>query len=281
VTIAFDQHLHSRHSFDSKADPSANVQAAIVRGMKGLTFTEHFDTHPDDRIECVYDDAAYTETIDRLRERFSDRLFVGKGIEVCFQPDRMDFVLDFLDRHTFDVVLLSVHYFSGRAIHRRANWDAADVSGGIRAYFENVLAAARYCERLHASGRRVFDVLGHLDLAKRYAHRFFGAYDDTHCDGLIHNILRACVAADLVPELNTSTLRQRLDEPMPGERVVAEYARCGGTAMTVGSDAHEAEHVGADFDRAAETLAGSGIECVAVFRNRERRDERLSVVRRP
>ena len=41
-----DQHLHSRHSVDSKADPVANCEHALAAGLDGLTFTEHYDMHP-------------------------------------------------------------------------------------------------------------------------------------------------------------------------------------------------------------------------------------------
>ena len=44
----YDQHVHSRHSFDSHSEPAACVESAIERGLSGITFTEHFDTHPGD-----------------------------------------------------------------------------------------------------------------------------------------------------------------------------------------------------------------------------------------
>ena len=61
----YDQHVHSRHSYDSQTDPAEDVEAAVARGLSGLTFAEHFDTHPDDWEECCYDDAAYSTAIER------------------------------------------------------------------------------------------------------------------------------------------------------------------------------------------------------------------------
>ncbi|UCC30753.1 MAG: histidinol-phosphatase HisJ family protein [Phycisphaerales bacterium] len=264
----YDQHVHSRHSFDSQADPGANVDRAIACGLAGLTFTEHFDTHPDDWTGCTYDDEAYSATISRLRTDFGDAVFIGKGIEVCYQPDRMDFVLDFLQRHDFDMVMLSVHYFGSLAVYRRENWTGLDTVTGTRSYLETVLDAARFCQRLHQTHGRVFDVLGHLDLVKRYTQRFFDAYDISRFDDLLDEILRTCIAADLVPEVNTSTLRQELAEPMPDADTVTRYARLGGETMSLGSDAHRPEDVGAGFEWAATMLRKAGFHHTSIFKER-------------
>ncbi len=272
MTRLVDQHLHSRHSMDSRTEPEANVESALTRGLMGLTFTEHFDTHPNDWPGCIYDDAAYSDTIAGLRSRYGARIFIGKGIEVCYQPSRMDFLVDFLSRHRFDVVLLSVHYFGAEAVHRREHWDGVTAAEGTRRYLETVREAAQCCVELRGSHGRIFDVLGHLDLVKRYTRRFFESYDVSACAPLIDEILRACVEAELVPEINTSSLRQGLSETMPGPKTVRRFAELGGTGMSLGSDAHRAEDVGAAFDEAAAMLRDAGMPRIAWFKERERVD---------
>ena len=269
----FDQHVHSRHSFDSRADPSACVETALARGLAGLTFTEHLDTHPDEWRDCVYNDEAYSATIRDLRTRFGDRIFIGKGIEVCYQPERMGFIQDFLAAHRFDVVLLSVHYFGpppARPVHVREHWQNLDPETGTRLYLEHVLEAATFCAKLHGRAGRVFDVLGHLDMVKRYTQRFLGLNMVSLFPDLTDEILRACLAADLVPEVNTSSLRQGLEETMPGDNVVRRYAELGGRAMSLGSDAHPAESVGAGFPRALAALRAAGIAHIAVYQERRK-----------
>ncbi len=270
-----DQHLHSRHSFDCKTDPRANVESAIARGLAGLTFTEHFDTHPDDWDLCVFNDRDYSATISRLREEFSGAIFIGKGIEICYQPERMDFVLNFLDKHQFDLVMLSVHYFCGVPVHQRDRWEGVDAPTGTRRYLENVLSAARFCEELHRRRGRVFDVLGHLDMVKRYTQRFLGSYDVSPHEELIDHILSACLEAELTPEINTSSLRQGLDETMPNADAIKRYAALGGKAMSLGSDSHRAEDVGAGFDVACAMLRDAEIDAFATFRHRERFQHRI------
>jgi histidinol-phosphatase (PHP family) len=272
----YDQHLHSHHSFDSQADPRDNVLRAIEVGLSGLSFTEHYDTHPDERDGCVYDDARYSSTIDELRREFEGSIRIGKGVEICYQPDNMAEIVDFLDTHTFDVVILSVHWCYGQPIHERRVWEGQDPSRVTRRYLEAVRDAVAHVERLQRGRSRLFDILGHLDFCKRYSMRFA----ECNCVGdhfdVIEGILTGCLAADIVPEVNTSTLRQGLTEAMPGPGVVRRYAELGGTMMSLGSDSHRACDIGADFDRAIATLRAAGIANVPVFESRNRRVEAIA-----
>lgn len=273
--MRFDQHLHSRHSFDCQTEPEQNVLRAIDLGLGGLTFTEHFDTHPDEWPTCRYDDARYSDDIARLRETHGHRLFIGKGIEVCYQPERMDFIVDHLKRHEFDLVMLSVHWANGRTFHHREDWDGLDPLSGTRLYLQGVLDAARGALTLCERHGRVFDVLGHLDFVRRYTRRFFDYYDPEDGMDIVDEVLRTCLAADLVPEVNTSSVRTVSGRAMPDGPVVARYAELGGRAMCLGSDAHRADHISADFDYAVDMMKGNGITHQAVFRERKRHDERL------
>jgi histidinol-phosphatase (PHP family) len=272
----YDQHLHSRHSVDSEADPRENVLRAIELGLGGLTFTEHFDSHPTEWSICRYDYGQIAETIAALRREFGDRIFIGHGIEICYQPEQMErLILPYLAAHRFDVVLYSVHWFKGRALHVREHWDGLDVQSGTRLYLETTLEAVCYAGELRRSGLKPFDILSHLDLVKRYTQRFFKSFDIRSHAGLVDEILAASIEADLVPEVNLSSLRQQLSEPMPAEWVVQRYAELGGEAMSLGSDAHNSEDIGAGIAEAARMLRRCGIRRLAVFKNRERHDEPL------
>ena len=266
----YDQHLHSKFSFDSKAEPIDNVRRAVELGLAGLTFTEHYDTHPDEWEDCVYDDEAYGQALDRCREKFGDRIFIGKGIEVDYQLENMPAIVDFLDSRRFDMVILSVHWSAGRPIHQPEVWEGRDPSAVTREYLESVLEAVQFCDKLHARRGRVFDVLGHLDFAKRYSDRFLGSVHVSDHMDVINEILQACLSADIVPEVNTSTLRGVLGEPMPGPEIVKRYAELGGTMMSLGSDAHKPDQIGSGLQEAAEILQRAGINQAAIFQNGRR-----------
>ncbi len=262
----YDQHLHSWNSFDCKTPPVDNVTCAIERGLAGLTFTEHFDTHPSEWDACVYDDAKIERELAELRARFGERIFIGKGIEVCYQPERMAFILDFLAEHRFDVVLLSVHWAHGKPVHERNHFAGMDGERFVRHYLTAVRDATAHIARMKRDGRQPFHVLGHLDFAKRYAKRYFDYEAPLDMPELIDEILHNCLAANLVPEINTSTLRNAMAEPMPGPQVIRRYAELGGTSVSLGSDAHTAKYVGSHFDDALAMARQAGIANLAIFR---------------
>jgi histidinol-phosphatase (PHP family) len=119
-------------------------------------------------------------------------------------------------------------------------------------------------------------VLGHLDLVKRYTQRYMNAFDITSHADLVDHILETCLESQLVPELNMSSLRQGIDEPMPADWVVRRYVELGGTAMSLGSDAHISEHIGQRVPEGAKMLQNQGINALAVFREGQRCDELIS-----
>ena len=272
----YDQHLHSRHSFDSESDPRDHVLRALDVGLSGLTFTEHYDTHPEDRPTCRYDDETYDADIAALRGEFGRDITIGKGIEVCYQPDRMDDILEFLAVRDFDIVLLSVLWVGKWPIYRQWDWVGKTSAEMSRDYLGAVLGAAETCVRLKRQGGNPFHILGHLDLVRRYTHRFLQSDEPLGHEDLVDGILRCCLAADLVPEINTSSLRRDLAEPMPGEAVVRRYAKLGGTAVALGSDAHSAQDLGAGLAQAAVMARRCGINQQAVFRNGRMRAVPLS-----
>jgi histidinol-phosphatase (PHP family) len=253
----------------------ACARRAAELGLSGLTFTEHFDTHPDEIAHSRYDDEKYTRAIGELRERWEGALWIGKGIEVDYQPASMPAVVDFLAEHGFDLVLLAVHYCDGEPVFDQRIWQGNDPESVTRRYLETVLHALEMCERWRRGQEPVFDVLAHLDFIKRYSLQFTGAEHLQRQGKLLDQILRACLRAGVTPELNASTLRKGHPEGMPGIQVIKRYAELGGAMMCLGSDSHSVEDVGAGLPRAAELLRRAGITQTAVFERRVRRAEPL------
>lgn len=261
--------MHTWFSTDSDTDPADNVRQAIDLGLAGVTFTDHFDTHPVEWPVCRYNHDGLAAAVADLRDRFGDRIHVGLGIEICYQPEQMERILAFLEAHTFDLVILSVHWTQDRAMHMPEHWSEWDIAAASRAYLGTVLEAVRFVRDLARQGQRPFNVLGHLDMVKRYTQRYRGGYDIAAHADLIDDILRTCLDGGLVPEVNTSTWRQGLDEPMPADWIVRRYAELGGQAMSLGSDAHTPEHIAAGFPAAVDMLRDNGVGQLAIFRGRQ------------
>lgn len=267
--------MHTWFSSDCETRPADNVRRAIALGLSGLTFTDHFDSHPLEWPVCRYQYSGIERAVRNLRAEYDRRIFIGHGIEICYHPEQMHRILPYLETHRFDLVLLSVHWTQGRAMHMPEHWSDWDLETATAAYLGTVLDAVRFVRRLAREGRRPFSVLGHLDMVKRYTHRYRGGFDIRPHAGVIDEILRGCLDSGIVPELNTSTLRTGLGEPMPADWIVRRYAELGGEAMSLGSDAHEPAHIAADFDAAKSLLESNGIKRLAVFTDRICRHEPL------
>ena len=266
-----DQHLHSRHSVDSKADPVANCEQALAAGLAGLTFTEHYDVHPTERGHCQWDYDAIAATIEDLRRRFAPQLTVGLGIEVDYQAAQMEEIIGYLDRHAFDVVLLSVHWCGGRPLHLRRRWQGLTAADMRHDYLAELRGAAQACRDLAAAGRRPFDVVSHLDYVKRYLIDYWNAPLGRVADEDLDPILEGFIAADVIPEINTAGLRRDEAVAYPAYEILERYRELGGRFVSIGSDAHRSRDVGHGFSEVAARLQAIGFAGEAVFHDRRRR----------
>jgi histidinol-phosphatase (PHP family) len=190
-----------------------------------------------------------------------------QGIELNYQPGLAEQARSWQEGYRWDYVVLSVHlvdYADGWAIVSDPSAMGAYFSGHSQRqaylpYFEDLLRAAQ-------SG--LGDVLGHLDLVKRYGSVHYGPLRPTDFEEEIRAVLRAAIDSGLGLELNTSGLRQSPGEPYPSLPVLRWYREMGGELLTIGSDAHRVEDLGADMDEAPALARQAGFRALATFERR-------------
>ncbi len=238
---AIDAHVHTRHSCDSDMAPADAVRAARARGLSAVVLAEHVDFDPADQGFGFYDTVAIDASIAHIRNSIFD-IRVFKGVEITYQPQYEDAIREFIRAGRFDWVIGSVHLVGPDDISRPEQRERYFATRGQRqaygAYLDEV-------ERLAASG--LFECLGHLDLCKRYGHRYYGPLDRDLFAPQLSRILGSVTAAGMHLELNTSGLRQEPGEPYPSLAVARQYLALGGDKLVLGSDAHSPEHVGYAF----------------------------------
>lgn len=260
-----DCHFHSEHSCDGDAPLTAMCQRALELGLSYICPTEHVDFDPQDVCYGYYDDTTYSRAVNVCRGRFDGRLTLLKGVEIDYQPCFEAQVRAFLTQHTFDFVVGSVHYVDGLHVGKAPLQDY-DPDAVCRHYFAAVQQAA-------ASG--LFDVIGHLDLLKRYGVSHWGAFDAHRYAKEIDAVLQAAVERGTGLEINTSGLRQAPAETFPGLETLRRYRELGGETITLGSDAHRAADLGKDIDQGLALARAAGFEAIAVFV--ERQPHRLDI----
>ena len=114
-----------------------------------------------------------------------------------------------------------------------------------------------------------FDVLAHLT----YPLRYFQSKSNLTIDlnkfkKQIDEILFMTAKTDKALEINTAALRQQLNKLSPEVDILKRYKELGGKFVSVGSDAHYAEHLAADIDRAYDAALKAGFNNIAFFQKR-------------
>ncbi len=257
--MLLDYHMHTPLCRHAEGEPEAYAARAAERGISEIGFSDHAPMPPSfDQAwrMSVEEFPGYVESVLRVRERFP-KLSVKLGLEADFFPGTEDFVYNIIHEFDFDYVIGSVHYledwnFDHPDFKRR--FEGGDVYGIYARYFDHVRRLA---------STRLFDVLGHPDVIKKFGHRPDRAYDD-----LMRPALEAVKAAGMALDVNTSGLRYPCREIYPSRRML-EIAREMEIPVTLGSDAHRPELVGEGFAEATALLQSVGYDAIARYTQRE------------
>ncbi|MDQ4099580.1 MAG: histidinol-phosphatase HisJ family protein [Chloroflexota bacterium] len=268
----FDYHVHTHFSADCEVPMAASCEAAIAAGVTEIAFTDHVEHEPSDPSFGHFRYDAYRRELEDVRSRYSDSLTILAGAEVDFNTRIADRVEAFLSRHDFDFIIGSVHYGDAGQIIFPEYFEGRSLDDVFLPYYEQVHAAIE---------TRWFDTIGHLDLPKRYAPHSHEPYDPTRYRSSLDAVFEALVSREVSFEINTSGLRQPPRSSMPGPRIVKWYVEAGGTLVTLGSDSHVPETIGAGTVVTCDMLTLCGIESVSSFRQRVRRQVPLESLRRP
>ena len=254
-----DYHIHSNNSFDSKEAVSAICEAAIEKGINEICFTEHFAVKEGIKSYGFLNLKKYSDEIKECREVFKDKLIIRAGIEICEPHENEEELRAILENIPFDFILGSVHNFDYN-VGLIAYMSSHSKEESYSRYFEEV---NKVCTSPH------IDVVAHLDLMKRYAFNTHGNYDFNEYKEKIEEVLKNIIKAGKGIEVNTSTLRGMVNETMPSIDILKMYYDLGGEIITVGSDAHKAEDVGADIKESIDVLKNIGFKNIYTFQNRQ------------
>ena len=257
-----DYHTHSRISPDGSCAMADMAAAAVEKGLQEICFTDHVEPFvwgDGSRPPLPHNWEPLKEEFARAQAAMGERIKLRLGIELG------DAVMDLA--HTekmlenapeFDFVIGSIHMLSekagGKDLYFFDPKDEAEAHMGIRDYLERVLALARW--------DGPYSVLGHLTLPLRYLNELRGfhlTFDGYEAE--VEEILRTLIAKGKGIEINTN----RGNDPLPGEKWLKMYRALGGEIITLGSDAHRADHVGWAIGERQELLRQCGFRRFCTF----------------
>lgn len=265
MPIIADQHMHSSFSFDSKSEMTDMIEAAYNKGLKHITFTEHndFDYPVSEQFPAGSWDLnvdSYLYDLLMAREDFYNKITVGFGVEVGMQESCFSKNNIMTNAQRFDFIIGSVHVVNGVDVYDDSFFKGRNAREAIDEYFDAVLTNIKKFKN--------YDVLGHLDYFTRRLPGGEADYKPSEHMDRIDEILRFLVENGKGLEVNTQTLARGLKNANPWPEVLKRYKELGGEIITVGSDAHKPEAIGAGFNNAAEIMQACGFNYYCMFVNR-------------
>lgn len=243
-----DYHVHTEFSDDSTYPMERVIQDAIALGMEEICITDHVDygvkedwdsgrpiARRDGAPLANVDYPRYLAEIERLQRVYGDRIRVRAGLECGVQTHTVPQYEALLDRYELDFILLSVHQVEDKEFWTQDFQRGRTQREYNERYYEELLALVK--------GFKRYSVLGHMDLITRYDQA--GAYPYERIRPLAEEILKAVVSDGKGIELNTSYHRYGLKDATPSVEILKLYRSLGGEIITIGSDSHRPEHLGA------------------------------------
>lgn len=257
-----DYHTHSLCSFDGSAPLAHMALAAVEAGLTELCITDHCDLlNTQGKPDLSFRWAPVEEQLSLARPLFAGRLPIRMGVELGAPWEFPAFARELTSHPDLDFVLGSVH-----------NLSLAD--GGTDFYYVNyksdddcyyVLDRYFDCmERL--SEMDCYDVLAHII----YPLRYMNGRDGQHAsldryEPQLRRIFQTVIGKGKGIEVNTCR-----GETIEGWRWTLElYRDCGGTILTLGSDAHRPEDVGKGLPQAAELVKELGFSSLTRYVKRK------------
>lgn len=264
--ILTDTHLHTSFSSDSRTPMESMVREGIRRGLKTICFTEHYD--PDfpeipAGLDFSLDFDSYHDEYLRMKTLYGDRIEILHGIELGIQPHLSDFLNDFYESQggRYDFIISSCHLVDRLDPYYPEYFDSLGPKKGLFHYFEtlyeNLLAFDHY------------QTAGHLDYAARYIKKPVPEFHYEDYEDILDAILLHLIKKDKALEVNTSGLKAGLAWPNPHLEILKRYHDLGGRRLTIGSDAHQPEHMAYDFHILPDYLRQAGFDRYEIYRKQQ------------
>lgn len=255
-----DYHLHSTHSFDGKDAMYDICQRAVATGIEEICFTEHFSVDPRDVTFGTLQPEAYEADLAACREEFAGRLIIRKGLEIG-EPHLAAYRAE-LDQQVAriapDFILGSVH-----------NMDSVKLRLYVPGKSKQQIYDDYFAEVYKMVSTADIDSIGHLDLAKKYAYAEHGNYHWQQHEAWLRAILLKAIERGIAIEINAAGLKANAREQYPAFPVLSLYRQLGGELITVGSDAHSADAVGAAYRDMTMLLREAGFTAVFTYQGRQ------------
>ncbi len=259
-TPLVDYHMHTPLCGHAVGEPREYVMRAIEAGLTEIGFSDHAPlfAFADPGIAMRLDQLPhYHKMIEDVRAQFAKKISIKVALEADFIVGCEDKTKDMLAAYSYDYIIGSVHFIDGWGFDNPFSlhsWNGQNIDKVYRAYYKLL--------RLSAESK-LFDIMGHVDLVKKFGHR-----PTTDMTTEIMATAEVFRKAGVAVEINTAGLRKPVHEMYPSLYALRIYCE-EGIPLTFGSDAHAPKEVGEDFAKAFELARAAGYTEYVTFKQRK------------
>jgi len=263
--ILTDFHTHSYCSDDGTASMYEMALAGAEKGVSIMCFTDHVDIdyYKTGRLnpDCFANWEKIKEEYARAVEKLGGRIDLRLGIEFGGANHAPEKAKAIAATEELDFVIGSLHNIRETpdfyCIRYKDERECRDL---IDKYVE---------EQFEIVKLGCFDVIGHLGYTKRYMKQYGFDIGLEGYEERLMELFGLLVQSGKGIEINTSGLRDSTGVTFPEMKVLKLYREAGGEIITVGSDSHRPEDVGANIEDAYELLKEAGFKYFTVFKKRK------------
>ena len=256
-----DYHLHSSFSFDSVQTIEEIAETAVKKNINEVAITDHIELAAGDLPGCRANILKAAEEIDRVGKNKKRKLVIRKGIEVGnahLEPEEAKVCSK---SFAGDFIIGSVHNLEWGKDVAFYDYFHIDKEKVFPAYLDALLCVAKSSD---------YDVLGHITYPLKAIYEQTGTIPDMgKYTEQFRRIFKIVIDRGKGIEVNTSGQRGLLRRLLPDEDLLCLYKKCGGTLLTLGSDAHKLSDVGEGICGAAKALMKLGFWEIAVYEDRK------------
>ena len=197
----------------------------------------------------------YFSLIEELKEKYKEQISIKTGLEFGVQTHTISEYEKLFASYPFDFIILSIHQVGDEEFWTNEYQSTRTQQEYNEGYYKELLSVVQNYHN--------YSVLGHMDLIVRYDEQ--GPYSFEKVKPIITEILKTVIADGKGIEVNTSNHRYGIADMTPSRDILKLYRELGGTIITIGSDSHKKEHLGAYIDWAKEELRKLGYTQFCTF----------------
>ena len=256
IDTKVDGHVHTNLCNHAWGEMEEYVLSALKQGLRKLIFLEHLEigiSYFESTWLTEDDFDFYHKEGKRLQNKYQNKIEVGLGVEVGYNPRFLEKIQQKLALYTWDRIGISYHFLETDSGHlnmvsrKQVNLDALDQYG------VDEVVSRYYNDLREAVEKLPGQVLCHIDAVLR--HHPDIKFTPEHYV-LIDKLLDAVARKKMALEVNTSGYKTK-EQPYPSLTIL-QKAVTRNIPLVAGSDAHRPEDVGRYFDRLPDLMKQIG-----------------------